>query len=91
MCKELTVISIFVLGLLADGLWLGQNVKLGINLFLQIGLAMFLLILIAIVTKRFLSKYVNLRPKFSPFSIWKCFHLKFQSNLLKRQTSATKV
>ena len=91
MCKELTVISIFLLGLLADVLWIGQKSELGFNLFFQFGLAIFLLTIIVIVTKKFLSKYLISRPKFSRALILKCFRLKFQPNLLKRQTSAPKV
>ena len=91
MCKELTVISIFLLGLLADILWIGQKSELGFNLLLQFGLAIFLLTIIVIVAKKFLLKYLISHRKFSLFSIWKCFRLKFQSNLLKRQTSAPKV
>ena len=71
MCKELTVISIFLLGLLADILWIGQKTELGFNLLLQSSLAVFLIILIMVAAKKFLSKYQNLRPKFSRASVWK--------------------
>ena len=91
MCKELTVISIFLLGLLADVLWFGQKIEVRPNLFLQIALAIFLLTFIALIGKKFLSKYLLLPQKFPLVSIWKFDRLKFQPNFLKRQKLATKV
>ena len=91
MCKELTVISIFLLGLLADVLWFWQKIEVRPNLFLQLALAIFLLTAIALIGKKFLSKYLVLPQKFSPVLIWKFDRLKFQPNLLKRQKLGIKV
>lgn len=47
MCKELTILAIFLLGLLADYLWFQITKTFDSIFFLQIGLALFLLIFIA--------------------------------------------
>jgi hypothetical protein len=91
MCKELTIISIFLLGFLADVLWFGQTVELRLTFFLQLGLAIFLLTFIYFTGKKYLTKHFGLRPKFSPVSIWKFDRSGFRFGFWKRQTPLPRV
>lgn len=64
MRKEWTIISILLLGLIADILWIGQNTELNLNSFLQIGLAVLLLGFIYLIARKFLSKHPDWQLKF---------------------------
>lgn len=91
MCKELTVIWVFLLGLLADLLWFRITQTFGSILLLQIGLALFLIIFIVLVGKKFLTRRFSLRPKFLFVSDWKYFRSGFQLDFWKRQTPLPRV
>ncbi len=91
MCKELTVISVFLLGLLADVLWFGQTADFSPIFFLQLGLVILLLTFIYLIGKKYLTKHFGRRLKFSLASIWRCFRLEFRLGLWKRQTPLPRV
>lgn len=91
MCKELTVLAIFCLGLVADALWIRITQTFDYILILQIGLALFLLTFIVLVGKKYLARRFYLRPKFSLVSVWKSDRLRFRSGFLKRQTPLPRV
>ena len=91
MCKELTIISIFLLGLLADILWFGQTYEFGKLFLVQISLALFIMTFIVAIGKKFLSKYPSLNRRFSLVLPLRFDRLRFQPNLWKRQTSSTEV
>lgn len=91
MCKELTVIWIFSLGLLADFLWFQITQTFDSILLLQISLALFLLTFIVLVGKRFLARRFSLRWRFLPVSAWKFDRSGFRSGFWKRQTLLPRV
>jgi len=102
MCKELTVISVFILGLLADILCFNQTIDNpgSSTLFftLEIFAAVFCVFLIYFFMKRIvirrsqsLGKTRILRLRFSPVSLWKFDRSEFQPSFLERQTSSTEV
>lgn len=87
MCKELTVLAIFSLGLLADFLWFQITQTFNYILLLQISLALFLLTFIVLVGKKYLARRFHLHPKFSLVSILRFDRSGLQPELWKRQTS----
>lgn len=91
MCRELTVISIFLMGLLADFLLFQINPLWGSAFYLQIGIALFLLIIISLVGKRFLARRFSLSLKFLPVWILKWCRLGFRPDFWKRQTPLPRV
>ncbi len=91
MCKELTVMAIFCLGLVADALWVRLTQTFDYILLMQVGIAIFLLTFIVLVGKKYLTRHFYLRPKFSPVSIWKFDRLQFRFGFWKRQTPLPRV
>lgn len=91
MCKELTVSAILLLGLLADFFWMQIDPILSYKLFLQLGIALFLLTMISLVGKRFLARHFSLSLQFSPVWILKYFRLRFRPDFWKRQTPLPRV
>ena len=91
MCKELTVLAIFLLGLLADYLWFRITHEFGSILLVQIGLALILIALCVLVGKRFLARRFSLRLKFSLAYALKRFRSGFQLGFWKRQTLLPRV
>lgn len=91
MCKELTVVTIFLLGLLADILWFEITPDFGFIFFLQIGLAIFLLTFIILAGKKYLIKRFYLRPKSLSASTWKFDRLRFLHGFWKRQIPLPRV
>lgn len=91
MGKELTIISVFLLGLTADILWFWNTADLGVKSFVQLGLALFLLTFIVLAARKYLSKHWRLRPKFSLASILQRVRLRFRFGLWKRQTLLPRV
>jgi len=91
MCKELTILAIFLLGLLADYLWFQITKTFDSIFFLQIGLALFLLIFIILVGKKYLARRFSLRRKFSLASALKYFRLGFRPDFWKRQIPLPRV
>jgi len=91
MRRELTVISVLLLGLLADSLFFLQTPELGFNSLFQLGLAIFSVTFIVIAGKKYLAGRFYLDPKFSLFSIWKYFRSRFRPEIWKDQIPSPRV
>lgn len=78
MRKELTIVVIFLLGLLADTIWLINSVRFGKLIYVQIIAGLILLSFILLVGKKYLVKHLGLRRKFSTVSVWKFVRSGFQ-------------
>lgn len=91
MCKELTVLAVFLLGLLADALWLINSAQFGKMIFVQIGISLILLSFILIVVRKYLSRRFYLRRKSSDVSASRLVRSKFLLDFWKRQTPLPKV
>lgn len=91
MYKELTVISIFLLGLIADCVWFQITDGFGFIFLLQIGLALFLLTFIVVIGKKYLTRRFYLSPRFSLASALKYFRLGFRPDYKTRQIPLPRV
>lgn len=87
MCKELTIISIFLLALLVDGLWFWQMPLSSPSLFALAGMAIFLLISIFLTGRKYLENRFGLSLRSLLALFWRFARLGFQPGLWKRQTS----
>jgi len=87
MRKEITMLCIFSLGILADFLWFQTTRDFGFVFLLQTGLALLLLGLIVLVGRRYLAKRSFSRPKFSPASTLRFDRSKFRSEPARRRTA----
>jgi len=86
MCKELTVVWIFSLGVLADFLWFQNTATFSFIFYLQFALALFLLAFIVLAGRKYLARRFRLFPKFSLALAWKHFQLGFRLGQEARQT-----
>lgn len=87
MCKEITIILVFGLGLFADLLWFQLNQAFGLVFIFQIVSALLMIFFTFLAGKRYFAKQFYSQRKSSSASIWKGS----QSHFWKRQIPLTRV
>lgn len=91
MCKEITIILVFGLGLLADFLWFQLTQTLGLVFIFQIVSAMLMIFFTFLAGKRYFAKHLYSYRKNSSFPTWKRFRLGSRTDLWKRQIPLTRI